>query len=219
MTPEVTALADAYGDLAALTRELDEPRSWQPTGCSGWAVRDLVHHLLGDAQRALVALHSPAAEPPDRDHATYWSDAPGQDDPESRGLRATRTMASAWRLDALLGTYRETAAAVVRCAAEVAPGARVATQGHVLLVDHLVATLVVEAGLHHLDLVAHLDLPGPRPRALAVVRQTLDAVLGRPCPLPLYDAGWALVATGRRPPTVAERELLGLDADRLPLLG
>ncbi|MEX1654079.1 MULTISPECIES: hypothetical protein [Streptomyces] len=32
----------------------------------GWAVRDLVFHCAGDAQRALAAMRTPAAEPPDR---------------------------------------------------------------------------------------------------------------------------------------------------------
>jgi hypothetical protein len=76
MTTEHDALRRAYGDLAHIAEGLDEMASWQPTRCAGWAVRDLVFHLLGDAQRALVALASPAAGPADRDAVTYWLDAP-----------------------------------------------------------------------------------------------------------------------------------------------
>ncbi len=65
------ALRIAYGDLAALAVSLDEDASWRPTACAGWAVRDLVHHLLGDAQRALVALATPSSGPVDRDSTTY----------------------------------------------------------------------------------------------------------------------------------------------------
>jgi uncharacterized protein (TIGR03083 family) len=218
MTAEHEELRTAYDDLARVVDTLDEAASWQPSGCPGWAVRDLVFHLLGDAQRALVALASPAAGPADRDAVTYWTDAPGRDDPESRGLRATRTMASAWRLDHLVTTYRETTQAVVTLAGNVPPQALVATQGHVLRVRDLLATLTVEAAVHHLDLVAHLRRPGPAPGPLRVVRRTLDGLLGCPVPYPWDDETWVLVGTGRRPLTEAEREALGTHADRLPLL-
>ena len=35
-------------------------------------MRDLVFHCAGDAQRALAALRTPAAGPPDRGEVTYW---------------------------------------------------------------------------------------------------------------------------------------------------
>ncbi|MGA5098627.1 maleylpyruvate isomerase N-terminal domain-containing protein [Streptomyces lavendulocolor] len=37
----------------AAVREIDDEASWAPTGCTGWAARDLVFHCLTDAQRAL----------------------------------------------------------------------------------------------------------------------------------------------------------------------
>ncbi|MET8076822.1 maleylpyruvate isomerase N-terminal domain-containing protein [Streptomyces sp. NPDC005303] len=63
-------LRAAYEAFAAVVRPLGDEESWRPTGCVGWAVRDLVFHCAGDAQRALVALHTPAAEPADRDTVT-----------------------------------------------------------------------------------------------------------------------------------------------------
>ncbi|WP_330327939.1 maleylpyruvate isomerase N-terminal domain-containing protein [Streptomyces pseudovenezuelae] len=36
----------------AVVRRLGTEESWRPTGCAGWAVRDLVFHCAGDAQRA-----------------------------------------------------------------------------------------------------------------------------------------------------------------------
>jgi hypothetical protein len=110
------ALRIAYGDLAALAVSLDEAASWRPTGCAGWTVRDLVFHLLGDAQRALVALATPAPGPADRNAITYWSQFPGAADAESRGIRASRTMASQWRRDFLTASYAETTAAVLTLA-------------------------------------------------------------------------------------------------------
>lgn len=205
-------------DLAALAGSLDEDAGWHPTGCTGWAVRDLVLHLLGDAQRALVALATPADGPADRDAVTYWRDWQPREDPDSRQVRSVRTIAGAWQLSYLTGTYVETARAVLTLSARTPPAALVATQGHVLRADDLLETLAVEAAVHHLDLVAHLDRPGPGPAPLAAVRRTLDGLLGRPEPVGWDDAAWALAGTGRRSLTAAERAALGADADRLPLL-
>jgi hypothetical protein len=222
MTKHVDALEAAYADLRGLILGLDEARSWRPTGCAGWAVRDLVQHLLGDAQRALVALATPARRPAhqtaDRDAVTYWTDSPGAPDADSRGIRATRTMASQWRLEYLTATYAETTAAVATLARCTDADALVVTQGHVLRVDDLLATLVVEAAVHHLDLVLDLDDPGPGPAALAVTRATLDGLLGYPAPAEWPDAGWIRAATGRGPVTDAHRHFLGPGVERLPLL-
>lgn len=213
------ALRTAYGDLCSLADGLTEAAAWQPSGCTGWAVRDLLLHHLSDAQRALVALAlSFPSGVCDRDAVTYWIDSPGQADPESRGLRATRTIASAYRLDALQTVYRETLQAVVALSSRVDPSAVAPTQGHTLRVDHLLATLVTEAALHHLDLVAHLPGSGPSAEALAIVRSTLDGLLGRPTPADWDDTTWALTGTGRRAADPRELSALGLDASRLPLL-
>lgn len=149
---------------------------------------------------------------------TYWVDSPSGKDPESRALRATRTMASAWRLDYLTQTYRETTAAVLTLAESTPPDRLLVTQGHVLQARDLVATLGVEAAVHHLDLVVCLDRPGPGAAPLALVRRTLDGLLGRPVPVPWDDETWARVGTGRRALHEAERTALGADAARLPLL-
>ena len=218
MRDDRPALRAAYGDLSALANSLDEASSWLPTGCAGWSVRDLVFHHLGDAQRALVALLTPAAGPPDRDALTYWSDFTGRPDPQSRGLRATRTVASAWALEGILDNYVETMAAVGALADRAGLEEVVATQGHRLRIADLVTTLVVEAAVHHLDLVVSLDHPGPRPEALAVVRSTLDGILGHPAPTDWDDRTWALVGTGRQPMTESQRAALGTDEARIPLL-
>ena len=215
---ELAVLQEAYGDLAEIAVGLDEAGSWQPTGCAGWAVRDLVLHLLTDAWRALVALGTPAPGPADQDAVTYWTGVPAGTDADSRGLRAVRTSASAWQLAALTTTYAEATGAVLVLAARAPDDALVATQGHVLRVPDLVATLAVEAAVHHLDLVQHLDRPGPGAAPLALVRHTLEGLLGRPAPASCSDTRWALAATGRRPLNDEERDDLGSDADRLPLL-
>jgi uncharacterized protein (TIGR03083 family) len=215
------AVRDAYQALAATVRPLGDEESWLPTDCTGWAVRDLLFHLAGDAQRALVAFHTPAAGPPDRDAVGYWTawrpDAAGA----AHGRRWNRVAASMF-LDfgQLRELYLETAAAAVRAAAATDPGLPVATQGHVLTAGDLMLTLAVEATVHHLDLTASLPAaPGPSPAGLRVVRATLDGLLGRPVPLDWSDEHYARAATGRAPLTAAERRALGPDADRLPLFG
>lgn len=212
-------LRAAYEAFAAVVRPLGDKESWRPTGCEGWAVRDLVFHCAGDAQRALVALHTPASGPPDRDAVSYWRDWAPDPVGAANGRRFNRVSASMF-LDfrQLRDLYLETAAATVHAAAGTRPDLRVATQGHVLTARDLVHTLVVEATVHHLDLVIDLpDAPGPSPAGLAAVRATLDGLLGRPLPLDWSDEHYARAATGRTPLTDPERRALGADADRFPL--
>jgi uncharacterized protein (TIGR03083 family) len=213
------ALRIAYTDLSTIAATLDERDAWQPTRCTGWTVRDLLLHLLGDAQRGLVALATPAAGPADRDAVSYWEDAPDGHDPEFRQLRAQRTIASAWGLEALTRTFGDTSRAVITLAGRASPEALVATQDHVMRVDDLVVTLAVEAAVHHLDLVVALGRPGPRAEPMAMVRRTLDGLLGRAAPAEWSDEWWTLVGTGREPLGGRERRELGADAALLPLLG
>ncbi len=204
-----------YADLADLATSLDEVESWRSTGCPGWAVRDLVFHLLGDAQRALVALATPA-EPPDRTAVTYWDDSPGRSDPDSRQLRSLRTMASAWKLEHLTSTFAQTSRAVITLARRADPAAGAATQGHVLTTEDLLRTLITEAVVHHLDLIQDLDRPGPDPAGVELVATVLDLRLGRAAPG--EKLAWVQLGTGRRSVADADLTWLGVDADRLPLI-
>jgi uncharacterized protein (TIGR03083 family) len=212
-------LRASYEALAAVVAPLGDEESWLPTACTGWAVRDLIFHCLSDAQRALVALHTPAPGPADRDAVTYWQDWRPNPVGAANGRRWSRVGASMF-LDfrQLRALYLETATATVTAAAAADPDLLVSTQGHVLTAADLMTTLAVEASIHHLDLVRELPTaPGPSANGLAVVRTTLDGLLGRPVPLDWTDEHYARAATGRTPLTGAERRSLGADADRLPL--
>ncbi|MFF8288809.1 maleylpyruvate isomerase N-terminal domain-containing protein [Streptomyces sp. NPDC016309] len=218
-------LRAAYGAFMAAVRETDDERSWAPTGCTGWAVRDLVFHCLADAQRALNALHTPTDAAPDRDAVTYWADWRQQDaegkERAAHGRRFARTVAGMFlRFGQLRELYLETAAAALHAADRTDPGQAVRTQGHVLRAGDLLRTLAVEATVHHLDLGASgAGSPGPSPEGLAEVRRTLDGLLGHPVPVRWDDAHYARAATGRAPLTPAERAALGADAERFPLFG
>jgi hypothetical protein len=220
VTVGLESVRAAYGELLAHTDGLDEDAAWRPTGCTGWTVRDLVFHLLTDAQRALVALGTPADGVADVDAVSYWRAwQPGTPGAQA-GRRSIRIMASVWTdTSALTALYGETARAVLVQGTRVDGAALVATQGHVLTVDDLLATLAVEAAVHHLDLVAFCDGPGPGTHSLALVRATLDGLLERAAPKDWDDARYALIGTGRAPLTDAERAALGADAAKLPLFG
>ena len=68
----MSLLAEVYAALADVVGGLDDADTWSPTGCTGWVVRDLVHHVADDAVRGLVAAHTPASGEADCDAVSYW---------------------------------------------------------------------------------------------------------------------------------------------------
>ncbi|MEU1011206.1 maleylpyruvate isomerase N-terminal domain-containing protein [Streptomyces sp. NPDC005890] len=49
ITAPARTLRAAYEAASAVVAGLGDEESWLPTGCTGWAVRDLVFHCLQDA--------------------------------------------------------------------------------------------------------------------------------------------------------------------------
>jgi hypothetical protein len=223
MTDLNATLSTAYRDVVAVLRDVEETvpgGEWFPTGCAGWSVRDLLFHLRGDAQRALVALASPTPAAPDTDASSYWSHWRPGTDAAQISLRMTRIGASVYSgLRPILDSYAETTEAVVYAATQADPGRAVRTQGHVLTVADLVRTLAVEAAVHHLDLVVALDRPLPSAGPLRLVREALDGLLGRPLPVTWDDVTYARVGTGRAVVPEDDREALGALSGRFPLFG
>jgi len=216
-----TAMVASYQAVTDDVSKLDEAELARPSRCLGWSRGDLLFHLLLDAQRALVTFATPTAGEQDVDFASYWAPfQPGAED-YLRHARFTRRIASAFESDlAIAALWTETAAAAARAAAALPADVRVATQGHVLAAADFLATLAVEATIHHLDLTAGLtSLAGPSGPGLAVTRETLDGLLGQPVPAGWDDVTYALKATGRGELTDADRASLGALAARLPLLG
>ena len=212
-------LRAAYGALVEALLTVEEDESWLPTGCRGWAVRDLTHHCLSDAQRALVALHTPTRSDPDRDAVRYWADWAPDEAGAANGRRWTRVAASMFLdWEQLRETHVGTARAVCAAASGTDPAGRVRTQGHVLTAADLCSTLAVEATLHHLDLVEHLPgRPPPTDAGWAEVRRVLDGLLGARVATGWTDERYARVATGRGVPDAAEAAELGSLAARLPV--
>ncbi|MGD1053067.1 MAG: maleylpyruvate isomerase N-terminal domain-containing protein [Candidatus Dormibacteria bacterium] len=215
------ALGRTYRAITGIVTALPDAAFDRATGCEGWSVRDLLFHLLLDPQRALVALASPANEEPTVDLVSYWRGYQPGSAEAARHAEFVRRAASAYSHQVLVEQWAETSEAAVRAAAWALPATvRVHTQGLIIAIPDLLATLAVEAALHHLDLTAHLDTaPSVPATALDIVRLTLDGLLGAALPVDWDGETYALKATGRMALSDGDREGLGLLVGRLPLLG
>ncbi|MER6090475.1 maleylpyruvate isomerase N-terminal domain-containing protein [Streptomyces bluensis] len=208
-----TALRTAVSQLA------DEDFA-QPSGCTGWLVRDLVCHLVIDAQDVLITLVTPAHTEPTRDAVTYWEVAgtpPTGDDPLDA---LTVRLAAAYEEPWLLRFHLDDVGSAAGRAAELAdPGLRVSTRDVVLTASDYLSAYVMEWTLHHLDLVAHLPgVAGPPSEGLARSREMLEKIAGATFPASFSDKDALLVGTGRRAPTATEKADLGALAAELPLV-
>lgn len=208
-----TALREAVAGLA------DEDFG-RPSGCAGWLVRDLVCHLVIDAQDVLITLVTPAEGEPTRDAITYWnvtSTPPSGEDPLDA---LTVRLAAAYQEPWLLKFHLDDVGSAAGRAAELADRtARVGTRGEVLTAGEYLSAYVIEWTLHHLDLVAHLPrAPRPPAEGLAGARAMLERIAGTAFPASFSDEDALLVGTGRRAPTDAEVAELGGVASRLPFV-
>jgi uncharacterized protein (TIGR03083 family) len=215
------AMVASYQAVTSDAGKLGEVELARSSFCRGWSRADLLFHLLLDAQRALVTFATPAAGEPDVDFASYWTPfQPGAEGYDEHA-RFVRRVASSYRSDlVIVALWTETAAAAARAAAALPAAAKVATQGHVLSAADFLATLAVEATIHHLDLAAgDGSLAGPSGPGLAVTRETLDGILGQQVPVGWDDVSYVLKATGRAELTDGDLTGLGALAARFPLLG
>ncbi|NIH80566.1 maleylpyruvate isomerase N-terminal domain-containing protein [Amycolatopsis viridis] len=183
----------------------------RPSGCARWLVRDLVCHLVIDAQDVLITLATPVEEEPSRDQVTYWevtATLPTGEDPLDA---LTVRLAAAYQEPALLKFHLEdVGSAAGRAAALADPAQPVRTRGFVLTTGDYLSAYVLEWTLHHLDLVAHLPhVPGPPADGLARSREMLERIAGFAFPAAWPDADALRIGTGRRAPGDAERAALG----------
>ncbi|SHF56628.1 Mycothiol maleylpyruvate isomerase N-terminal domain-containing protein [Streptoalloteichus hindustanus] len=200
--------------------ELSDEDFAQPSGCAGWLVRDLVCHLVIDAQDVLITLVTPTDAEPTRDAVTYWkvSDTPPTGDDPLDAL--TVRLAAAYQDPGLLKFHLDDIGSAAGRAAELAdPAVRVSTQGEVLTAGDYLSAYVLEWTLHHLDLIAHLPhVAEPPAEGLARTREILEKIAGTAFPESFSDEDALLVGTGRRAPTDAEKAELGELAAKLPFV-
>ena len=217
---EVDLFVRAWTALRTAVAELPDEDFARPSGCAGWLVRDLVCHLVIDAQDVLITLVTPADTEPTRDAVTYWDVAatpPTGDDPLDALIVR---LAAAYEEPRLLKFHLDDVGSAAGRAAELAdPGLRVGTRDEVLTAGDYLSAYVLEWTLHHLDLIAYL--PGkaePPAEGLARSRAMLEKIAGTAFPVSFSDKDALLVGTGRRTPTDAEQAELGELAAKLPFV-
>jgi len=216
----VTDFALSWTALRTAVAELSDADFTQPSGCSGWLVRDLVCHLIIDAQDVLITLVTPSDAEPTRNDVTYWEIAettPSGHDPLDA---LTVRLAAAYQDPALLKFHLDDVGSAAGRAAElVDPNLRISTRGQVLTASDYLSAYVLEWTLHHLDLMAHLPaVAGPPAVGLARSRAMLERIAGAAFPKSLSDKDSLLIGTGRRVPTDGQKVELGELATVLPLI-
>lgn len=193
---------------------------WErPSGCAGWLVRDLVCHLVIDAQDVLITLVTPADAEPTVDADTYWTlvEPPTGEDPLD--ALVPRLAAAYGEPRWLQFHFDDVGSAAGRAAVLADPALRVSTRDEVLTAGDYLTAYVMEWTLHHLDLIAHLPSAAEPPaETLAAARASLERIAGTPFPASFLDKDALLVGTGRRAPTDAERAALGGTAARIPFV-
>ncbi|MEV4295159.1 maleylpyruvate isomerase N-terminal domain-containing protein [Microbispora rosea] len=212
--------AHSWAALRRAVADLQDEDFARPSGCAGWLVRDLVCHLVIDAQDVLITLATPEETEPTRDAVTYWevsATPPTGDDPLDALIVR---LAAAYEEPRLLTFHLDdVGSAAGRAAALADPQLRVGTRGEVLTAGDYLSAYVLEWTLHHLDLVAHLpEAAGPPVEGLARSREMLEKIAGAAFPASFSDKDALLVGTGRRAATDAEKAELGDLAARLPLV-
>ncbi|WP_053748834.1 maleylpyruvate isomerase N-terminal domain-containing protein [Streptomyces sp. MMG1533] len=205
--------------LRTAVAELPDEDFERPSGCTGWLVRDLVCHLIIDAQDVLITLVTPAESQPTRDAVTYWDivEPPAGDDPlDALIVRLAAAYEEPW----LLKFHLDDVGSAAGRAAELAdPSVRVGTRDQVLTAGDYLCAYVLEWTLHHLDLIAHLpDAAEPPAEGLTRSRELLEEIAGAAFPPSFSDRDVLLIGTGRRAPAEAEKAELGELAGKLPLV-
>lgn len=227
--PEVDLFTLSWSALRHGVAQLPDAALDAPSGCRGWRVRDLVHHLILQAQDVLITLATPAETAPTDDALSWWTPTPMPIPPDGHCpydaliVRMADAYGSAAQVR---DSFEHVAAAAGRAALLAHPDLPASARGRTLTVRDYLGALVLEATLHHLDLVADQRsaegsaVEGPPAESLAAAREMVERRLRLRLPEAWTDADALRIATGRRPATSAERaelDALGPRGQMLPL--
>jgi uncharacterized protein (TIGR03083 family) len=207
--------------VSQLTLGLPEEDFSKATRLPAWNVKELLGHLYRAVDRTNTALDEDEPPAADSDSITYWriydpaTDSPATAD---RAKEVAAQYGSGQQLAAALDTMWRKA---LGRAADTAPGRVVHTWGPSLMLEEFMKTRVLEVTVHRMDLNDALGLPpDPTDDGLTI---TADILLGLmeaepPAPPPWNRVEFLEKGTGRTPLSEADRQRLGSQADRFPLL-
>lgn len=207
------AFEESVDGFVAAVHGLDDYALLRHSRCHGWTRLDVVTHVVAGWHEMLCGLVTQVDEPPTVDAASYWTafaEEMASEDPVDV-LMAQRRRSSVYARPASACAQLAELAEAVRSGATDLPDRHCRWQGQVFLPGDFLAIWAVENVVHHLD----LDLNGQLPAgALALARDTIEALAGTPLPSSWSDRDAVLVGTGRAPVPDDARAL----ADRLPVL-
>lgn len=220
---ETEVLRVQLGVLGALLDELDADEMRKPTRCPPWTVRELLSHLgaaFAYGRKLTAGVDAPAEANLDR--STWFTRATDAEKYPPESLIPIAQEDAKDRTDAEI--VERTLSAVAKgvdAFDDAGPGAVVGAEGIGITAADLAATRVLELGCHTMDL-GHATNRGEQldPEAGAIAIEILDGLLGQALP---PNLGWSprtyiLTGTGRRQLESNERFVLGLIAERFPLL-
>jgi uncharacterized protein (TIGR03083 family) len=222
--PELESAIEQLRDLQELAIGLSDEELAVPSRCAGWRVAELLGHVEAQA----LALVSESAEEVDGEAEIDRYDV------YARGVRPHANdvirehyieYTAGKRLPLIRQSFIYCVDGVVRDLPKVPSDRIIVRQSHKsgamprMTHHELVASRHMEFGCHGLDLANALGRPEVvKPKPAAVMTETLDRMFGQPMPDELgWDAtDYILCATGRRPLTPDESEILGPLAEQFP---
>jgi len=224
------ALAAESRRLAGIMLAVGEDDFDRPTRCRPWTVRALLAHVLVASNRlpamlAEATLAEPQPEEASVSAASYYraDERFGREATDARIAAATSDAASFVSGHALAQVFEAAVREMLTLSRAEPPGRVVFTRWRdAMLLSDFLATRVVELAIHGLDLADGLGRdPWMTPPAADVVHRVLDG-RGAIASVPELDWDQATlieVATGRRPVTEAESDLLVRHGVKWPTFG
>jgi uncharacterized protein (TIGR03083 family) len=221
--PAMKAMIDQITDLRALVTAASDDDMLSDTRCAGWRVAELIGHCEG----MLVSLVSESAQPhdgpPEIDrvdvYRRIWAPGTNSHAEASKRIHDRVVAYTSGRRPAQLRTsFQFVIDGVIRTLPEI-PGDRVVIRPPNfprMNYEELVASRLVEIGIHTADIADALGQPEDLAPAAADI---FDTLLGEPLPDELgWDATrYILRATGRGELTQHERDVLGPLAASIPV--
>jgi uncharacterized protein (TIGR03083 family) len=213
------AFLDALRVFMGAVRRLSDSKLLAPSRCRGWSVGDVAVHVHFGLQEMLLGIVAPTDEQPDTDAATYWRAETQGDGDQLAQIRFVRLVGAAYqRPTGIVQHLRPTAEGIATAVDALKPGV-LAFQGHVMTTGDFLATWAVEIAVHHLDLTAEVAMEPPASTALALARETVEALAGGPLPTSWPDDVVVLLGSGRMRADSRQWQEAGALVEQLPVLG